>query len=442
MKYLNKRGYVIIKEHFNYEVLNDIREELTVRPFNSYIDPNNVESYQVFLENEKKMYLPKIYGIEKFGEAEDKIPTSEDINLRFNGEIRENQKTAIDASLKQLKETGGGILVLPCGYGKTCIGLYLISQMKKKTLVICHKEFLVNQWKDRIETFLPEARLGKIQGQKFDIEDKDIVIGMLQSLSMKEYDLKAFDSFDFIIVDECHHISSKVFSRTLKKINCHYHIGLSATPVRADGLMKVLEWHFGKIYFSVSNKDDMKEKRNVKIKRVIIENHNLYSQEILNFKKKPQIPSMITNIINYPERNNKIIEILFEVIKEKRNILVLSDRRDHLVEISKLLKEKEFEDFGFYIGGMKEKDLKLSENRQVIFGTYMMCSEGYDNKNLDTLIMATPKGNIEQSIGRVLRKDVYDIEPLVVDIVDNFSAFINQAKKRMTFYKKKGYINK
>ena len=442
MKYLNKRGYVIVKEHFNYEVLNDIREELTVRPFNSYIDQNNVESYQVFLENEKKLYLPKIYGIEKFGEAEDRIPESENINLRFNGEVRENQKPAIDASLKQLKETGGGILVLPCGYGKTCIGLYLISQMKKKTLVICHKEFLVNQWKDRIETFLPEARLGKIQGKKFDIEDKDIVIGMLQSLSIKEYDLKAFDSFDFIIVDECHHISSKVFSRTLKKINCHYHIGLSATPVRSDGLMKVLEWHFGKIYFSVSNKDDMKEKRNVKIKRVMIENHNLYSQEILNFKKRPQIPSMITNIINNPERNNKIIEILFEVIKEKRNILVLSDRRDHLIEISKLLKEKEFEDFGFYIGGMKEKDLKLSENRQVIFGTYMMCSEGYDNKNLDTLIMATPKGNIEQSIGRVLRKDVYDIEPLVVDIVDNFSAFINQAKKRMAFYKKKGYIKK
>ena len=132
MKYLNKRGYVIVKEHFNYEVLNDIREELTVRPFNSYIDPNSVESYQVFLENEKKMYLPKIYGIEKFGEAEDKIPESENINLRFNGEVRENQKPAIDASLKQLKETGGGILVLPCGYGKTCIGLYLISQMKKK----------------------------------------------------------------------------------------------------------------------------------------------------------------------------------------------------------------------------------------------------------------------------------------------------------------------
>ena len=68
-----------------------------------------------------------------------------------------------------------------------------------------------------------------------------------------------------------------------------------------------------------------------------------------------------------------------------------------------------------------------------------MCSEGYDNKNLDTLIMATSKSNIEQSVGRVLRKKVYDVEPLVVDIVDNFSAFKNQARKRKVFYKRSGY---
>ena len=89
---------------------------------------------------------------------------------------------------------------------------------------------------------------------------------------------------------------------------------------------------------------------------------------------------------------------------------------------------------------MKELQLKLSENKQVILGTYQMCSEGYDNTNLDTLIMATSKSNIEQAVGRVLRKKVYDVEPLVVDIIDNFSAFKNQARKRKSFYKKKGYI--
>ena len=81
----------------------------------------------------------------------------------------------------------------------------------------------------------------------------------------------------------------------------------------------------------------------------------------------------------------------------------------------------------------------MAENRQVILGTYQMCSEGYDNSNLDTLIMTTSKGDVEQSVGRILRKKVDIIEPLVVDFVDNFSAFSNQGKKRETFYKKKKY---
>ena len=214
--YINKRGYVIIKEHYDYKILNKLREELTVKPFNKFVD--NVESYKVYEENMKKMYLPKFYALDKFGEPDKKkVPEGDDINLKFCGSIRENQQKAIDSSLSTLKSTGGGLLVLPCGYGKTCIALYLISLIKKKTLVICHKEFLVEQWRERISVFLPEARVGIIQGQKFDVDDKDIVIGMLQSLSMKEYELNAFDSINFLIIDECHHISSKVFSRALRR---------------------------------------------------------------------------------------------------------------------------------------------------------------------------------------------------------------------------------
>ena len=443
MKYINKRGYVIIKEDFNFQLLKTLRKELTVKPFVApgYSDPNATEEYEIYEENERKMYLPKIFAINKLGQPDlDKSPESESIDLKFNGGIRENQKDAVNTSITAMNKTGGGILVLPCGYGKTCIGLYLISHIKKKTLVICHKEFLVNQWKERIREFLPDARVGIIQGQKFDIEDKDIVIGMLQSLSMKDYHIKAFDSFDFVIIDECHHISSRVFSKALRKVNCHYHIGLSATPQRSDKLMKVLEWHIGEIIFKVSNKDDLKQNRVVKVNRYIISSTNQqHFCELLNFKQRPNVVGMITNVINYMKRNFKIKEIIFELVKEKRNILLLSDRRDHLVTISELLNKEEFTNYGFYVGGMKEKDLKLSENRQVILGTYNMCSEGYDNTNLDTLIMATSKGNIEQSVGRILRKKEYDVEPLVVDLVDNFSAFVNQGKKRMTFYKKKKY---
>ena len=165
--YLNKRGYIILKNHYDFDLLNDMRKELTVKPYSvpGYSDPNLVEEYEIYQENERKLYLPKIYAINKLGKPEvDKSPPSIDINLKFNGNLRENQLAAVTAE-NAMKTTGGGILVLPCGYGKTCIGLWLISKFKKKAIVICHKEFLLNQWKERIEQFLPEARIEKHKGK-------------------------------------------------------------------------------------------------------------------------------------------------------------------------------------------------------------------------------------------------------------------------------------
>ena len=88
----------------------------------------------------------------------------------------------------------------------------------------------MDQWKERIEFFLPDARVGKIQGDVVKIEDKDIVIGMLQSISMKDYPDDVFNSFGFVIYDECHHLGAEVFSRSLIKVGCKYILGLSATP--------------------------------------------------------------------------------------------------------------------------------------------------------------------------------------------------------------------
>ena len=101
--------------------------------------------------------------------------------------------------------------MVPCGYGKTVIGLYLASKLGVKTLVVVHKEFLVNQWKERIKQFLPYARIGKIQGSKIFVEGYDIVIGMLQSISMKEYPESTFKDFGFVIYDECHHLGAETF---------------------------------------------------------------------------------------------------------------------------------------------------------------------------------------------------------------------------------------
>ena len=108
----------------------------------------------------------------------------------------------------------------------------------------------LNQWIERIEQFLPTAKVGKIQGQVIDIEGKDIVIGMLQSLSMKEYPAAMFECFGLTIVDECHHISSEVFSRSLSRIVTKYTLGLSATMNRKDGLTPVFKMFLGEIIYS------------------------------------------------------------------------------------------------------------------------------------------------------------------------------------------------
>ena len=147
---------------------------------------------------------------------------------------------------------------------------------------------------------------------------------------------------------------------------------------------------------------------------------------------------MINNVANYLPRTDLILETTKKVMEEEgRKMLILSDRRDHLKLMYAKLQEMGY-DIGFYLGGMKQKDLDISETKTIILGTFSMSSEALDIPELNTLFMTTPKSNIEQSVGRILRKQ-HEIRPLIIDIKDNFVPFINQYKKRCTFYKKCKY---
>jgi superfamily II DNA or RNA helicase len=440
----------------------------------------------------------------------------------------------------------------------------------------------MNQWKERIRQFLPNARVGTIQGKIIDTDNKDIVLCMLQSLSQKEYDIDLFDSFGTVIVDECfpyeqniitdkgtipigdlynlwryeetlpliqsynlqkerfewkkmtyawekendklieihcnntiykstynhkyltnygwypasdlkigdllksvndtsfikidnisyshnpnkkvydievednhnfiicgskcengvvvhncHHISAEVFSRSLPKINSFYSLGLSATPNRTDGLSKVFYMYLGPMIYRLEKRVDKKIRVNVI--RYIDRNED-YSKEETSVIGKACIPKMITNIVNHDARNHMIETLVYKLVHsneaEPRKILLLSDRRDHLENFYKRCSK--FASVGFYVGGMKQKDLDISEKQQVILGTYPMSSEGLDIGDLNTVIFTTPKSSIEQSIGRIIRKQ-HAIEPLAFDIVDDFSVFPNQYRKRQQVYKKLEY---
>lgn len=319
----------------------------------------------------------------------------------------------------------------------TVIGLYLSCLFKVKTLIMVHKSFLLNQWKERIEQFT-NAKVGIIQRNKVDIDGKDIVIGMLQSIAKEKYDPDIFRDFGMVIFDEAHHAPSKYFSKALPLINTKITLALSATPKRSDRLEKVLFWYFGPILY----KYDYEQNTTVltKIYKYSIE-HEKFIEKKMRFTGDVNRPGTISNIITIGRRNRFIIDLVEDIIDEEENrkIIVLSERVEHLELLKKRLDERNITSTGLYVGGMKQSKLDESAKCQVIFGTFQMASEALDINGLNTLIMATPRREIEQTIGRITRTNKVIIRPLVIDILDNLPSFINQGYFRRTFYRKNGY---
>jgi len=313
----------------------------------------------------------------------------------------------------------------------TILSLYIITQLKVKTLVIVHKSFLLNQWRERAEEFT-NGSVGIIQRDKIDIDNKQIVIGMLQSIAKDKYDSDIFKDFSIVIFDEAHHAPSEYFSRALPIISCKKTIALSATPKRNDRLEKVLFWYFGNIMYKLDN---------ITNTNVLVYNYNykLDHEKFREFKLRTgdiNRAKTINKITTIGRRNKFIINIMIEMIEPLRKIIVLSDRIDHLKLLKERLNKQSDITTSYYIGGMKIDKLQLAEKAQVIFATYSMAAEALDIPELNTLFMVTPRREVEQAVGRILRKVDINTRPIIYDFVDQLPTFINQNIYRKKFYNK------
>ena len=342
MSKLNRNGYIIKKKDLELKEVKEIKDDLTVKPFNyNDIGTGKEKKFSVFLESPNKLYLPRFYGIEKFGlPNEDGLTDGASINIKFKGNLRKEQMPIYDIVKITLNKDGGAIISLKCGGGKTVLSLYILAQLKVKTMVVVHKDFLMTQWKDRIEEFIPNAKIGKIQQNTIDIDNKDIVLAMVQSLSMKEYDKDIFKCFGLIIFDECHHLGAEMFSKCMPKVASKYMLGLSATPNRKDGLRKVFEWYIGNIAYSSKEKNEDYVEVNI---INFTSDDQKYSKVENNYNGKPNFPKMINKICEFKPRTKLIIQKAIDLFNEgDRNILILSDRRGHLDYIAKKLEKKKY----------------------------------------------------------------------------------------------------
>lgn len=515
---LKRNGYVLDKKDIPSDILTEIKSELTVTPKVHKDYARNVQSFPIYFETKKRIFIPPYWALEKFGKAGKNCVKN---GISFSSELktiyppRDYQEPIVKKVLKQLKKIKGAFITIGCGGGKTFLAIYLATLLKQKTLIIVHTSVLLDQWIERINYFVPDAKIGKVKGKVFDIEGKDFVIAMLQTIGSesKGYTSKTFADFGVTIYDEAHHMGAPSFSKTLPITTTKYTIGLSATPERNDKLENVFYWYIGPSAWY----DRKREGIYTMCKIVRYEDPNF--QEKKSWTGGYDLVKMVNQIIEDPRRNKFIIKQARHYAKMGRQILVLSTRRSHLELLKSMFDEKslkkhngELATSGLYVGGMKQteeqglitlkgseideiieknidkitnkKDLKLlfkkdgerkkdkygitkitgtkkrkielienadievyiekkasleeSSKADILFATYQLVSEGTDIPTLNTLIMASPKKEVEQVVGRIQRAE-NEHKPLVLDICDMFSVYINQGKHRERFYKKQDY---
>jgi len=441
--YLGKRGYTISKSTLSKEDEVKLREELMVAPiiFGATEKPT---PFPVYRESSSKFYIPRFYGIAKYGMPSTcELPPGDPIHVPFTKLLREYQDKIVDVYMRYVdtpicldaqQRGGGAILEVPCGRGKTVMALKIISLLGTRTLILVHKEFLMNQWIERIAEFLPSATVGKIQGPILDI-DKDIVLGMIQTIYNKDFPPDTFARFGLTVIDEVHRIGSEQFFKTLLKTTTAHMLGISATVDRKDKLTTVLNMFIGdKIYTETREDEDPVCVRAIDYKS----NCSEFNETETDFRGKPKYSTMITKLCAFGPRSDFIVMILSDLIKESPSqIMVLCHNRSLLTYLFEAINHRGFATCGYYVGGMKQVKLQETEGKQIVLATYAMAAEALDIKTLSTLVMVTPKTDIIQSVGRILR--VKHESPIIVDIIDSHDLFQNQWAKRKAYYKKCNY---
>ena len=438
------------KSELSVSALQAMKYSLTIYPklsdFGSDADGGEDEGQiELFTETETEIGVAREYFLSnKRGQHDISYDLTEGDKATWPGpvvfnpqkKLRSEQQTGLLAVTTAFK-TGklGGMVKAGCGWGKTTFACALIEKLQVPTLVVVHKEFLMNQWVERLNEYLPGAKVGIAQQQRCEFKEKNVVIGMVHSLARGKYPKAFYNWPGLMIVDEAHRIGARTWAPVPAFFPCRYRLGLSATPRRKDGADNVFHYHLGAPLF-VAKEQRLKPT----IKRVYSK-FRLIQTPTFNPNLAPE--SLILRFLcANDQRNRRIVELMIEAVKAGRKLLVLSKRLNHLNRLEAMFHREWREGkhgsaipTGFYVGGMTEDDRYESSKRRVIFATAQFAAEGLDIPDLDTLFLTNPMGDVEQAVGRILRPFEGKKSPIVVDIRDDLvGVFGAYAKKREQLY--------
>lgn len=363
------------------------------------------------------------------------------IDLAFTGQLTSLQTEAVS----QLLANESGVLSATTGFGKTVAAAALIAERGVNTLIIVDRTQLQLQWVEKLSTFLNinNKEIGQVGGGKKNITGK-LDVATIQSLTSKR-ELKSFiTQYGQIIIDECHHISAFTFERVLKQVRAKYIYGLTATPIRKDGLHPIIFMQCGPIRYKVDSKTQAKVRPFVH--RLIIRKTDFASTSTSTQEIYKQLSSDV-------KRNQQLFDDVLNTLEEGRSPIILTERIDHLEKL-----KNQFKGFAKNIivlsGNLSKKEQKeelsrlsmIPENEErLVIATGKYIGEGFDDARLDTLFLAMPiswKGTLQQYVGRLHRLHDNKQEVRVYDYVDNQVPILKKMFiKRQAGYKIMGYVN-
>jgi superfamily II DNA or RNA helicase len=430
---------------------DSLRQKLTLSPQHSACVGTLCEedTYPAWVEGHPPGYvsLPRAFGLHMFGLPGrdlrchgDPLTSSSAMELSSNVCLRDYQEQAVCQIVSTLRSDGATTLVAACGAGKTVMALAVASTLGVRTAVLVHRSDLASQWEERTRQFLPSARIGRIQGNH--AQEGDVVVVMMASLvaSGRTYPRGLLSSFGMVVVDECHHLCARTFSKSMARLPAMWRVGLTATPVRKDGLGYALEWYLGPPCFRVDRDAGGSDTPTVRFVRAL-QGHR---REIRMGVGRIAYTRMVTQLVQDDDRNALLASEVYRLLEERpsRRGIVLSDRRKHLIALYALLGGDNGE-CCLYLGetGKKRKrdrDERASTKRCML-ATVSLAEEGLDVPDLSFLVLATPKSEVEQCVGRILRPLPDKPRPAIVDIWDSYSAFAGMKRRREKYYIRAGF---
>ena len=354
-----------------------------------------------------------------------------------------------EKAVNSLVRAQGGILQSKAGSGKTRMGIALICALGRKTLWLTHTNELLNQSYNAAAEFIDKKLLGKITAGKMNISE-GITFATVQTLSKADLNALRYE-WDMVVVDECHRCAGTVnkatmFSKVLNNLAARYKYGLSATPHRADGLIKCTYALVGGISYKVPDECANTMRVEIQKKNTGIQQN----RKCLDTDGTLIYARLINYLAEHEERNKQICRDIDKLVVRGHSIILLSDRVEHLNTICNMLSNVMVErEVVVLHGKVKKQDREQaledmrSKEKHILLATYQLAKEGLDVPCLDRLLLATPVKDyaiVVQSVGRIARVCEGKGTPVVYDYVDDIGFLEGMWKKRCSHYRKDGCI--